>query len=214
MSATTNWHYVGTATSGRMAALASPRPAAELPVVLREGLALVCYHRDPGHTDTSYERAVFCGTVEPSIFDWFFNASTGYRGAYYEAADAGLRFNRALINCVAPTLVRWVIAQDSAENGDWIVKSLCAPSAKAWLAEYPGLCSACEGEWSQSQTSELRIENGRWEQATHTHAIWGRQAPLLTKIRIFGGLINAHGQEWLAAHKEGRATHISQHGWN
>ena len=85
MSDTIPWRYVGTATSERLAALEHPRSAIGLPTALRDELTLVCYHRDSGHTDPSYERAIFCGSVPPALFDWFFNASTGYRGAYYES---------------------------------------------------------------------------------------------------------------------------------
>ncbi len=209
-----SWRYAGTATSSRLAALEHPRPAAELAAALRNELTLECYHPDPGQTDFSYVRAVFCGTVGPTLFDWFFNAKTGYRGAYFDSPEAGLQFNRSLIDALAPTLTAWVIARHLANNIDWIITSLAAPSAKAWLAEHPGLCQACTGEWSPLYVSELAIQNGRWERAAHTLADWGRQAPLLRKIRIFGGLINAQGEEWVASHKLGRSAHIFEHGWS
>lgn len=214
MSAIVNWQYIGTATRNRLDALENACPAAELSTALLAGFTLACYHRDPGQIDSSFERAIFCATVEPTLFDWFFNTKTGYRGAYYDSPEAGLRFNRSLIDNLAPTLASWAVAQNRENDIDWIRRSLAAPSAKVRLAEHPGLCSACAGEWSSSHVSELYIQNGRWEHAVHTHAEWGRQAPFLTKIRIFGGLINGHGEEWVASHKLGRASHIFEHGWS
>jgi hypothetical protein len=214
VSAIANWRYVGADTNSRLDGLAHSRPAAELPAALRAELTVGCYHRDPGQTDASYERAVFCGTVEPTLFDWFFNARTGYRGAYYDSPEAGFRFNRTLIDNLAPALAGWAVAQHQENDVDWILRSLAAPSAKAWLAEHPGLCPACAGEWSPSYVSALHIQNGRWEHAVHTHAEWGRQAPYLTKIRIFGGLINGRSEECVASHKVDRASQIFKHGWS
>jgi hypothetical protein len=214
MPATSSWRYNGSATSERLAALLHSPLREQLPAALCRGLILACYHRDPGQTDSSYERAIFCGSVDPTLFDWFFNARTGYRGAYYDSPEAGLRFNRILIDHLAPMLVSWAASQDGRKDIDWVRRSLSAPSAKAWLSEHPGVCQECAGEWSQSHSSDLQIENERWESETHTHAAWGRQAPLLSKIRIFGGLINAQNQEWVAGHKKNRATHISEHGWS
>ncbi|WP_457324734.1 hypothetical protein [Roseateles sp. P5_E11] len=212
MSSPSSWRFVGGATPERLATLAQLRSPADLPEALRTELKLVCFHRDHGHTDPSFERAVFCGTVSPSLFDWFFNSRTGYRGAFYESPEAGSKFNRQLISHLASSLADW--AARGGEDRAWVLNSLAAPSAKAWLAEHPGLCKSCAGEWTSSLATNLQIENGRWECSTHVHAAWGRQAPLLSKVRIFGGLINKCQQEWLAAHKADRAHHIWEHGWS
>lgn len=210
----TAWRYVGKADPARLAALAHPLPHAELAGALLRGLNLKCYHREPREHDASYARAVFCGTVDPRLFDWFFNARTGYRGAYYEAPAAGTLANRALVDQLFDPLVDWALAQQLDRDLPWILASLSKPSAKAWLAEYPGLCASCSGEWSTSYVSDLQIENFRWEAASHIHSTWGRQAPYLTKIRIFGGFIDSEQTEWLSAHKPDRATHIWEHGWS
>jgi hypothetical protein len=36
----------------------------------------------------------------------------------------------------------------------------------------------------------------------------------MTKIRVFGGFMNADGNEWLASHKSERAAHIWEYGWS
>jgi hypothetical protein len=208
------WHYVGNSDPQRLAALEEPQPYAELVGALQCGLTLRCFHREPREHDASYERAVFCGTVDSYLFDWFFNASTGYRGAFYEAPDAGTRANRTLLNHLTQFLLNWALSQQPDCDRSWILASLSRPSAKAWLAEYPGLCPSCAGEWDPSYVAELHIQNNRWEDSTHVHAAWGRQAPRLTKIRIFGGFIDEHHREWLAPHKAERATHICEYGWS
>jgi len=207
------WRYVGRAEPGRLAALASPLPHAELADALRNGIKLQCFHREPRNDDGSYKRAVFCGTVSLDLFDWFFNSSTGYRGAFFISASTGTQANRALVDQLAPFLVGWTTTNHIDLDSQWILASLAKPSAKAWLAEYPGLCSKCSGEWSSSYTAELHIENLRWECSSHVHSAWGRQAPQLSKVRVFGGFIDAQRNEWLASHKAERAQHIWEHGW-
>jgi hypothetical protein len=148
------------------------------------------------------------------LFDWFFNATTGYRGAFFESASAGTQANRAFVDHLAPFLADWAIGQQLDPDRQWVLASLAKSSAKAWLAEYPGLCTMCAGEWSSSYGAELHIENSRWERSAHVHSAWGRQAPLLSKIRIFGGFVDAQQKEWLASHKTERAEHIWEHGWS
>lgn len=208
------WRYLGKADPERLAALTHSPPHADLAGALKRGLALRCFHREPREHDASYERAVFSGTVDHGLFDWFFNASTGYRGAFYAAPDVGVRANRALLDHLVEFLLDWALAQQPNRDRSWILASLSKPSAKAWLAEHPGLCPSCAGEWSSSYVSDLQIQNNRWENSSHVHAAWGRQVPRLTKIRIFGGFVDEHHGEWLAAHKSARATHISGHGWS
>ena len=208
------WRYVGEADPARLSALAQPSPHAELGVALLSGLKLQCFHRERREADPVYARAVFCGSVNPRLFDWFFNASTGYRGAFFVSPEAGFRANRSLVDQLATFLANWAVAQQLEPNSLWALASLAKPSAKAWLAEYPGLCPRCAGEWTPSYIAELQIENSRWECSSHVHSTWGRQAPTLSKIRIFGGFIGAQQNEWVALHKTERATHIWEHGWS
>jgi hypothetical protein len=177
-------------------------------------MSLKCFHWEPRQHGTTYERAVFCGAVDPEVFDWFFNATTGYRGAFFESPEVGNRENRLLVDGLTPFLAEWVLAQDSWHGVHRIRASLSKPSAKMWLAEYPGLCALCAGEWSSSYEPELRIYNSRWECSSHIHSAWGTHAPRMTKIRVFGGFMNADGNEWLASHKSERAAHIWEYGWS
>jgi hypothetical protein len=133
---------------------------------------------------------------------------------FMKAPDVGTRANRLLLDQLTQLLLNWTLSQQPDCDQSWILRSLSRPSAKAWLAEYPGLCQSCAGEWDSSCVAELHIQNNRWEHSTHAHAAWGRQAPRLTKIRIFGGFIDEHNNEWIAPHKAERATQICEYGWS
>lgn len=209
-----SWRYVGTSESTRLDALTHPLPITELADAIRCELKLNCFHSESRQDDATFKRAVFCGSVSHDIFDWFFNARTGYRGAFFESPDNGDRVNRWLLDQLTAFLSDWVIAQELDTDCPWVLASLAKPSAKVWLAESPGLCDQCTGEWNPSYISELQIENTRWELPSHVHSVWGRQAPRLSKIRIFGGFIDSQQNEWLASHKTERAKQIWKHGWS
>lgn len=208
------WQYSGTADPQRLTALTTGLPLRELIAQLKGESSFLCFHTEPKDGDPSYRRAVFCFVLTKTLFDLFFNAQTGYRGAYFDSPDSGLRVNRSIIDELSPILLQWGTTQAPGERRAWIAESLSLSSAKIWLAEDPGLCSKCRGEWSQSYKSPLTIVNGRWEIAEHTHAEWGRQAPELTKLRVFGGFVNTEHQEWVASHKTIRGLHIWKHGWS
>jgi hypothetical protein len=209
-----SWTYLGSATPERRAALEAPITFAEVVLALKQNMNVVCFHRDTKQRDNSYARAAFCADVGPTLFDAFFNAATGYRGAYFESPENGLAANRLLINALSPALTAWALSNCVNTNKEWLIESLSLPTAKAWLAEDTvALCANCAGGWSASYVSDLRIANGRWEQSGHAHAAWGRQAPGLTKIRVFGGFVNGDHQEWIADHKRERAHQIWEHGW-
>jgi len=101
------WRYVGEAADARVAALAKPRANAELAKALTEGLELECFHQQARDGDPAYHRAVFCGRVDEMLFDWFFNASSGYRGAFFQSAAAGTQANSELLEQLSPFLARW-----------------------------------------------------------------------------------------------------------
>ena len=209
----TPWKYIGSATAERRDRLERPKPYSDLLVALK-GSPIACFHREPKQREESYTRAVFCLDVGNELFDAFFNATTGYRGAYFVEPEAGLAANRQLIAELSPGLISWATARDPQLDSAWLIESLSLPTAKAWLAEDAvALCSSCAGGWGALYVSSLHIRNGRWENSPHTHAAWGRQAPELSKLRIFGGFVDDQHHEWVADHKRGRADQIWEHGW-
>jgi len=181
---------------------------------LKKSMRFACFHLEPRQRDLSYTRADFCVDVDYLLFDAFFNASSGYRGAYFEAPEQGLAANQRLLSELSPFLIESAVDCHPDVDRAWLAESMSLPTAKAWLAEDPlALCAECAGGWSQSYVSDVHITNGRWEHSSHTHATWGQQAPLLSKVRIFGGFISDAHQEWIADHKRERAQHIWEHGW-
>lgn len=209
-----SWTYVGTATEERRKELASPREFADIVATIKQQMAVVCFHREFRQRDHSYSRAAFCAVIGTALFDEFFNSASGYRGAYFESPKMGLAANRLLIDALSPDFVSWALASPREADKAWIEESLALPTAKAWLAEdNAAQCAECAGEWSASHVSELEIVNGRWELSSQTHALWGRQAPHFSKIRVFGGFLNEKHHEWAANHKHDRAQQISEHGW-
>jgi hypothetical protein len=210
----TPWAYVGNATAERRERLEYPRPYPELLTALKTS-PVACFHQEPKQRDDSYVRADFCLDIGSELFDAFFNTSTGYRGAYFIEADSGLVANRQLIAELSPMLVEWAIVRYPQLDRAWLIESLSLPTAKAWLGEDPkALCTSCAGGWSTSYVSDLWILNGRWENSTHTHATWGRQAPESSRLRIFGGFVNDLHEEWVDDSKRERAQHIWEHGWS
>ena len=142
------WRYVGKADSERLRLLGDPRPRSELISALSRTISLRCFHWEPRQDDNSYERAVFCGVVTTDLFDWFFNSITGYRGAFFESPDVGSRENRSFVDGLSSLLIAWAIANAVDCEARQLHTSLAQPSAKMWLAEYPGLCALCAPEWS------------------------------------------------------------------
>ena len=98
---------------------------------------------------------------------------------------------------------------------------MIAIAAKVWLSEVstgldviPGQpCGHCSGEWSTPQDGVPEIKNERWEIRNEQYAKYGRKAPYLTKLRIFGGFIDKRGDEIIPADKRRRAWTIHELGW-
>src|SRR5262245_26612501 len=177
------WNYTGNTDPRRLAALTAGLRLSELIARLKTESRFVCSHSEQKDGDPSYSRAVFCVTVTTELFDLFFNAQTGYRGAYFKGPNVGVRVNRTIIDSLLPTLLHWTAEYCPREDSNWITESLSLPSAKIWLAEEPlSICAKCAGEWSSSYISALKIVNGRWEVSAHTHAVWGSAAPEFTKL--------------------------------
>jgi hypothetical protein len=121
--------------------------------------------------------------------------------------------NAALLESLRPNLVAAGPLSDQPRiDPDG---SLRCVSAKAWLAEVSkGICGACSGEWSPPQDDAPEIVNGRWEICDHVYAKYGRKAPYLTKVRVFGGFVDPAGHELIPADKRSRAEDIYRRGWS
>ena len=99
-------------------------------------------------------------------------------------------------------------------------ESLKSVSAKVWLAEYSNepcnKCDGCKGEWGSTQyhNEVADIINERWELDDCANSKYGRKAPVLTKLRVFGGFLNANHDEFIPSLKRFRAKEIYDYGWS
>jgi len=212
----TTWQYIGKSDPARVAALLSAAvPFSDITDRVRREMTIVCCHTQDCDDSPGFARVIYCAEIGQTLFDLFFNAASGYRGAYFESPKNGLAANRQLLQAVTEKLLSWSGEHCKREDSNLIRRSLSASSAKAWVAETTlELCASCSGEWSTSHKSDLEIANGRWERENHTHAKWGRQAPAFRKLKIFGGFVNDSSGEYVAPHKVHRANDIWKRGWS
>jgi len=206
------WSYSNSVPETRRIALNNAPPFLELIERVRTEMRLLCADWQDCDVMDGYRRRVYCISLCHELFDLFFNSATGYRAQYFHSLNKGLQANAQAIKALVPPLLRdsEAINSEAAE----IESSWTAPSAKLWLAEHEKhLCDACLGEWSPPQDSEPDILNGRWEKGDHVKSRYGRKAYSFTKIRIFGGFIDAYGHEYTPWDKLDRAKHLYCHGW-
>jgi hypothetical protein len=153
--------------------------------------------------------------VGQPLFDRFFNSKHGYRAAYSRSPHEGLHANSLLLCSLSPSLLASERTCDCPESPAFIRESLTSESAKAWLAEpKPGLCPECDGEWVSPPAGLTEIRNGRWEVGVCQNALWGRTAPYLTMIRLFGAFLNDELDEFIPSRKRRRAWDIHERGWS
>jgi hypothetical protein len=207
------WNFSPIADVTRRSRLAGAPDFEDIAHAIAGSMQILCTHSDPCDERAGFMRLVCCVCLEQDLFDIFFNAESGYRGIYFLSPEHGLRANSQLLALVAPALashtVHLGLPQVQAE------RSLRASSPKCWLAEVgKRFCPACEGEWTPPQDDTPEFLNGRWEHGTDAKAMWGRKAPLLTKLRILGAFVNESGSEYVTTQKRKRAEHIHQFGWS
>ena len=207
------WRFAQHLVAARRSLLESAPSFTQIAHDVARSMRVLCSHPDPCDEATGYSRLVACVEVEPQLFDLFFNAETGYRGAYFVSQATGLHANAQLLGRVAPALLNFQthsnLPQHQAEA------SLRNQSAKAWLAEIgKGFCPRCEGEWTTPQDDEAEILNDRWELSAEAKARYGRKAPQFTKLRFFGAFVDRHGDEYVATQKRDRAAQIHKYGWS
>lgn len=185
---------------------------------IQKGMAILCCHEQTCNDDESFSRVVYCIKVCEPLFDLFFNSKHGYRASYYRSPYDGLHNNELFIHSLLPALLVSDYTKDAAKGNGFskkVEESLKSFSAKVWLAECGAeLCDKCEGEWSTPQDGTAEILNDRWELTNILNARYGRKAPYLMKIRVFGAFLNKRYDEFIPARKRYRAKEIHQFGWS
>ena len=192
---------------------------------IRQTMTVLCCHEDPcdrgpgetaadGRRVTLFRRPVYCISVAPPLFDRFFNAQDGYRGAYFRSPYEGLQANDLLMRMMTPGLIASGPSGALTALGTaFIERSLTSGSAKAWLAEPNGFCPLCAAE-SPPASDGGEIANGRWELGTSVQSRDGRRAPYLTKIKVMGAFLNDDYDEFIPARKRRRHWEIHEWGWS
>ena len=195
------------------------RSAPSLESVIREiqRRAILCCHEDPIR-GTPFKRLAYSIDAGEDFFDLFFNSWNGYRASFYRGSFEGLQANRVCLDILESTLVNTASAFNVGVPNEFVRESLRSGSAKVWLAEHgketvPD-CVGCEGEWRAHGAERPEILNDRWEMAEHYKAKWGRLAPRLRKLRVFGAFLDVQGNEFIPADKRYRAQEICAYGWS
>ena len=202
------WAYSETICDSRKVVLKNPPTFAKIVNSILEEATILCGHEQPCDDRTGFSRFIYCIQVSRPLFDLLFNSKNGYRGQYFLSADAGIEMNGHFIQSLTAALLS--SSKVTAVPNHRISESLSAESAKAWLAECEKhLCDKCRGEWSPPQDDRAEILNGCWE--NYRHSYYGRKAPYLTKIRIFGAFLNERGEEYDP--KPNRAQELYESGW-
>lgn len=209
------WGYSTAFPKERAAALLAPSTIGTIANRIAAEMEIACCHFQTCHDHSDFGRVAYCIRVSENLFDLFFNSPHGYRGAYYRSPGEGVDANTSFISTVAPKLLAMSAAGASEEELTRIHESLLSVSAKAWLAENGlDLCPECEGEWGNPRDSCADIINGRWEHGESGLQCSGRNAPRLTKIRVFGAFLDDRNNEFIPCRKRHRAQDIHLFGWS
>jgi hypothetical protein len=207
------WRFSLNLQTTRRFVLESAPPFADIAREIADSMRVLCIHPDTCDEAPGYTRLVACVEIGRPLFDLFFNAATGYRGAYFSSPETGLRANAYFLDLLTPALATYEPHADLSQR--LAEASLRTGSAKAWLAEVgKGFCARCEGEWTTPQDDEPDILNDRWDISTEARARYGRKAPLLTKLRVIGGFVDGLGGEYVTTRKRDRASQIHSYGWS
>jgi hypothetical protein len=176
---------------------------------------VLCAHTDTCKDNTNFSRPVFSIKLPEELFDLVFNSANGYRSWYFRSPYQGLETNALFVKRISDQ----VLSTEWRESlGASAVDAFGAHSAKLWLAEVGNepakRCSGCEGEWRPPQGEAAEVLNGRWECGAEVKATYGRMAPALTKLRVFGAFLDEAGNEFIPWRKRNRAAEIYQYGWS
>jgi len=210
------WEFENSIGSKRINDLEHCPSFEEIVQSIEKDMKILCVHEIPCDNckKDGYYRITYCFEISKDLFDLFFNSKNGYRAWYYRSIEQGFEKNSFMIQALTPKLIKYGVEKSIPENK--IKLSLKASSSKVWLAEIgKGIESCtCYGEWKYSQDSKIEIYNDCWEILDITkypYSSYGRTAPCLKIIRIFGGFINEEGEE--EDLKPNRSKEIHDWGW-
>jgi hypothetical protein len=206
-----NWNFSASVPQERRKVLSNPPSFEAIADAIQREMKILCGHRQACDDQEGFCRFVYCVKVSRSLFDLFFNSHQGYRSQYFRSTATGCEKNRFLVELLSPICLASSATLPAMRSV--AERSLSSGSSKVWLAETAAhLCCECEGEWYPPQDETAEILNGRWEIGA-TSSRYGRKAPYLTKLRIFGGFVDDYGEDYVADRKIERANDIHKTGW-
>lgn len=206
-----DWSYSSAISSDRASTLLLPTTIGSIAERIAEAMEILCCHYQVCDDHRDFGRVIYCLRVSEDLFDLFFNSPYGYRGAYFRSVTDGIAANQAFMEIIAPRLIPKTEHGALREEKDWLRESLTSYSSKVWLAENSlGLCPHCDGEWAASADNSPEMLNGRWDKVGPSY---GRKAPRLTKIRVFGAFFDDRKNEFIPSSKRKRPWDIHSCGW-
>ena len=149
-------------------------------------------------------------TVDPDVFDAFFNSPHGYRAQFLPDPDEGQAANNRLLRKLSLKLFGAVIhgCQKRELTADQIRDAFLANSAKIW--PYEG-----DLQDFRDMTRNLAIPQWQapypWVDAPTGAGLW---APTGTRLRAFGAFIDTAGNEVVSRKKIRRRIHIHECGFS
>ncbi|MBX3607776.1 MAG: hypothetical protein KF788_21055 [Piscinibacter sp.] len=150
---------------------------------------------------TSCFRASFELTVDPDLYDGFFNSPAGYRGQYAQSEAAGEAANRRLVAALLPRLVAAADNHEAVTDGR-LTRSLLGAQAKVWIVE-----SEVE---EQLGAPSPAIVYPAWE--FHAPDGQGLRAPRGSQLEVKGAWLAPDGTEVVNPAKRRRSNFIYETG--
>lgn len=149
------WMLSQQLSPGRRRRLRDSAPYEQLVDGLSRQMAVAKVARERSRDVPGYFRAVVTLRVRAASLDLFYNAASGYRAQYYQAAELGTLANRFALDCLLPSVIRSVATMNRRTcRSSGVERSLRDRDAKVWPHQ---------GVWRRyARKSDRNLLVGRW----------------------------------------------------
>ncbi len=226
--------------------LEQARPSEELVLALRAALVSSIEKRlfrigiDSRDNAFVERRAIIQFPVTPEIYDWFFNARTGYRAQFWISPEKGMQFNNQIVTALSDEIsirldntltarkIEFHKNNDTREERDIgdievprseILRSLSPEQSKIWICEnlydMAGQAPLNIGfaVLSEAEKSPAKLCVPKWSNQTGE----GLRAPIpdceYSWLDLKGGFVCKNGRAGQEKSPEERARSINSSGW-
>jgi hypothetical protein len=168
--------------------------------------------REPCRDKSGYFRASVNIPLSARLFDQFLNGSSGYRAQYFIGIDNGERFNRILVERIAPLIVEAEDLYRGRFDRLFCERSLLGPFTKFWYSKE--ITDPSASEYLSGLPEVIRVGTwvSYWRQRPKP---WkGLLAPLPEDkcVLLNGTFINPENGDAYEQKPE-RSRHIHECGW-